>query len=58
MDGYLLFQVVPIPQIEVNELKEVFREHAELQSMQFTDIPTNTDLKQVIGQLCDRAMYI
>ena len=40
-------KVVPVLQTEVDELKDIFREHGDQNSLAIRDVPANTELKQV-----------
>ena len=40
-------QVIPIPRTDVEELKDIFREHGDSSSLAMRDVPANTELKQV-----------
>ena len=36
-----------MPQAEVDELKDIFKEHGDQNSLPIRDVPANTELKQV-----------
>ena len=36
-----------MPQTEVDELKDIFKEHGDQNSLPIRDVPANTELKQV-----------
>jgi len=45
---HLQLQVVPVPQTDVEELKDIFREHGDMSSLALRDVAANTELKQVV----------
>ncbi|XP_073234867.1 CWF19-like protein 1 isoform X3 [Porites lutea] len=45
---HLQLQVVPVPQTEVDELKDIFKEHGDQNSLPIRDVPANTELKQFV----------
>ncbi|XP_048581783.1 CWF19-like protein 1 isoform X2 [Nematostella vectensis] len=45
---HLQLQVIPIPKIPEDEVKEAFRGHAEMKGMEMTDLASGTDLKQAV----------
>ena len=40
-------QVIPVPRTDVEELKDIFREHGDSSSLAMRDVAANTELKQV-----------
>ena len=42
-------KVVPVPQTEVDELKDIFREYGDQNSLAIRDVAANTELKQVLS---------
>lgn len=46
---HLQLQVIPIPRTDVEELKDIFREHGDSSSLAMRDVAANTELKQVVS---------
>ena len=49
-----------MPQTEVDELKDIFKEHGDQNSLPIRDVPANTELKQVfcLGDIYFFSSYI
>lgn len=45
---HLQLQVVPVPQTDVEELKDIFREHGDFNSLSLREVAVNTELKQAV----------
>ncbi|KAJ7322780.1 hypothetical protein OS493_032965 [Desmophyllum pertusum] len=43
-----LTEVIPVPRTDVEELKDIFREHGDFNSLAMRDVAANTELKQVV----------
>lgn len=39
--------MIPVPRTDVEELKDIFREHGDSSSLAMRDVSANTELKQV-----------
>ena len=49
-----------MPKTEVDELKDIFKEHGDQNSLPIRDVPANTELKQVFcrGEIMFFSSYI
>lgn len=45
---HLQLQVIPVPPTDVEELKDIFREHGDSNSLAMRDVPANTELSQIV----------
>lgn len=45
---HLQLQVIPVPLTDVEELKDIFRDHGDSNSLAMREVPANTELSQIV----------